>query len=75
VHNDRTGKEFNVTSVEVAVFCAFIPVADFSMHLNNTFRFKPGKEVGKGLVLRVEYDLCLAFPVAEVEKEYPSVVA
>jgi hypothetical protein len=75
VYNDRTGKEFNVTGVEAAVFCTFIPVADFPMHFNNTFRFKPGEEVGKDLVFRVKYHLRFALTVAEIEKKYPPVVA
>jgi hypothetical protein len=66
VDNDGTGKELDVTGLQIAVLSTFIPVASFSAYLDNTFGFKFGEEFGKGLVFGVEYDLSLTFSIAKV---------
>ena len=46
VYDNGTGKEFDITGVEIAVFCAFVPIAGFAAYFDYTFRFKPGEELG-----------------------------
>jgi hypothetical protein len=73
--DDVTCKEFDVTGIEVGIFSTFVPVADFSVYLDNTLGLEFGEEFGKGLVLRIKNDLRLALPVAKIKEEYAPMIA
>jgi hypothetical protein len=41
--DDVTCKEFDVTGIEVGIFSPFVPVADFSVYLDNTLGLEFGE--------------------------------
>ena len=57
------GEYLDVTSVKVRVGRAFLTIADLAAHFDHAFRLEFRKQLGEFLVLRIEYDLSLAFAI------------
>ena len=68
--------DFDVASGEIWIFCARQPRSDVTRYLNDVFAAQCVRLLRKlRIFLRSKHDLRQAFAIAEINKNYPAVVA